>query len=661
MASETPLLVQPLTPEQARAEVPFWRRISFRLISTNLLLAVLPVTLISFLVLELMANQINRDTRADLDALSTQKVARLEEWLDANITTLRVITESNIVFGNALTTTGANKAVATGVANRYLAQVAETDPKILSFVLYDVEGRIIAASEARRIGRLVNRQPYFAPSLAMSDDLHIEPPFFDISENALVVVVTDIIEDEVTGETIGVLAAYLNTNTLSDITLDRTGLGETGETYLVSRDNRYLLTPSRYEADGFVQNRAYDSFGIDEALAGREGVSVYNDYRGVSTIGSYRYLPRLDSALLTEIDEAEAYRIIEIIRVSLRYGVLMSVAAAVAFGVWNALNISRPITDLTATATQIASGQLDQRAEVKGGSEVGLLAGAFNSMADSLTRTLTDLDNKVHEVERANLDLKVANAKVREAARLKSEFLANMSHELRTPLNAIIGFTGIMLEGFSGEMDDEARHMTGRVYENSQNLLRLINDVLDIAKIESGRFDLVRSPFNPHDLARQWQSNVSILAEQKGLQFVVEVDEKLPLTLYGDPERLGQIAFNLLSNAFKFTEAGSVTLRLYEHKGKQWRISVRDTGIGIPAHAKEYIFDEFRQVDGSTSRSYGGTGLGLAITRKLVLMMGGTISVETELGKGSEFTVALPLLDKERVTAALDELMVKER
>lgn len=632
-----------LTQREMSENIPVRNRISFRLILTNIFLAVVPVALISALVLALVSNQIQSDTLSDLDALADQKASRLEEWLDANVSTLRVITESNIIFANALTSNDANRTIAAGVVTRYLDQIAETDPKIVSFILYDLEGRVISASEPRFIGRLVNRQPYFTNSIAAPDDLHIEPPFFDISENALVLVVTDIIEDLQTDEPIGVLAAYLNTETLSDIMVDRTGLGETGETYLVSGENNYLLTPSRFAAQGFTQNRAYRSTGIDLALNTQNGESLYDDYRGVPVIGNYRYIANLDSALMTEINQSEAFEVIETISLSVRYSVLIAMAFAAGIGVWNALTISNPISDLTTAATRIAGGELDERAQRTGNNEVGVLANAFNTMADSLTQTLTDLDHKVTEIEQANDKLRIANAKVREAARLKSEFLANMSHELRTPLNAIIGFTGIMLEGFSGEMDDEARHMTSRVYENSQNLLRLINEVLDIAKIESGRLDLVRTAFDPRTLAHQWQSSVGVLAEQKGLAFDLEIDPALPAKLYGDPERIGQIVLNLLSNAFKFTDSGTVTLKLTK-AANAWSISVRDTGIGIPAHAKEYIFDEFRQVDGSSRRAYGGTGLGLAITRKLAVMMGGTISLDSEVGKGSEFTVTLPII-----------------
>ena len=245
-------------------------------------------------------------------------------------------------------------------------------------------------------------------------------------------------------------------------------------------------------------------------------------------------------------------------------------------------------------------------------------------------------------IQNQQRELEITNQKVVAANRLKSEFLSTLSHELRTPLHAITGFCGIMLEGMGGQIDEEARHMLTRIDANSKRLLDLINDMLDIAKIESGRLDLAIAPFSPHDLVGQWKTQMIVLAQQKNLNFEVNIAPTLPKTLWGDERRISQIAVNLLSNAFKFTEKGKVTLAL-EWQSPQWIIKVTDTGIGIPDHAKELIFDEFRQVDGTPRRVYGGTGLGLAIVRNLCKLMDGTIEVESEVNKGSTFTVTLPL------------------
>ncbi|MFN8376033.1 MAG: ATP-binding protein [Anaerolineae bacterium] len=246
------------------------------------------------------------------------------------------------------------------------------------------------------------------------------------------------------------------------------------------------------------------------------------------------------------------------------------------------------------------------------------------------------------EIAQKNQELMRANALIRETTRLKSEFMATMSHELRTPLNAIRGFTSIMLEGMGGEVDDEAVHMLSRINSNGERLLNLINDVLDIAKIEAGRLELVNEPLQPRQMVEQWRAQMSVLAEQKGVDFEVHVDPALPETLYGDGQRITQIAVNLLGNAFKFTTQGTVKLDVQQQADK-WTIRVSDTGIGIPPHALNYIFEEFRQVDGSSKRQYGGTGLGLAIVRNLCRTMDGNILVSSELGKGSVFTVILPL------------------
>jgi signal transduction histidine kinase len=269
-------------------------------------------------------------------------------------------------------------------------------------------------------------------------------------------------------------------------------------------------------------------------------------------------------------------------------------------------------------------------------------------MADTVENREADLRELNANLEKRVADrtaaLTKANALARESVRLKSEFMSTMSHELRTPLNAILGFSGIMLQGMGGEMDDDAMHMIERIDSNSQRLLKLINDILDLAKIEAGRMELANTGFSPRELVKKWEAETGVLAEKKALQFGVSVAANLPDTLYGDPERVTQMAVNLLSNAFKFTDRGEVSLYVFaEPSNHTWNIRVSDTGMGIPPHALNYIFDEFRQVDGSSKRVYGGTGLGLAIVRNMCRMMNGTINVASELGKGSQFTITLPM------------------
>jgi signal transduction histidine kinase len=255
-------------------------------------------------------------------------------------------------------------------------------------------------------------------------------------------------------------------------------------------------------------------------------------------------------------------------------------------------------------------------------------------------------------LEQANRELLVAQQKAEESTRLKSQFLATMSHELRTPLNSIIGYTEIQLAGMTGPLNEEQQRYQERVLVNAEHLLRLINEILDLAKIEAGRIEFTRQPFTVRDWMLEIANQMEGVAKQEKLDFQWSLDPRLPSHLMGDAARLKQIALNLLSNAFKFTEQGFVKFDVRQQGEDLWAIVVSDSGIGIPPHAQEVIFEEFRQADGSTRRSYEGSGLGLAIVRRLAFLMGGTVRVSSQVGEGSTFTVLLPLMKAELEKAA---------
>lgn len=253
-------------------------------------------------------------------------------------------------------------------------------------------------------------------------------------------------------------------------------------------------------------------------------------------------------------------------------------------------------------------------------------------------------------IQEQQRQLEATNAQVVEANRLKSEFIANISHELRTPLNAIIGFSDMLMMGMSGTLNEKQEHRITRIRDNGKRLLELVNDILDLSRIEAGRLEIYDAPFSPRELIDRLTSQMVVLAEKKKLDFYYEIDENLAPVLIGDEKRIEQVIANLLSNAFKFTETGSVTLKVkVDNQARSWVVSVTDTGIGIAPHAQEYIFEAFRQVDGSTTRAYQGTGLGLAITRNLLRLMGGKVTVQSTVGQGSTFVIVLPLIEPEKV------------
>jgi len=303
-----------------------------------------------------------------------------------------------------------------------------------------------------------------------------------------------------------------------------------------------------------------------------------------------------------------------------------------------------------ATPKQIVGYPLSFREDVFGALILAGLheysAGTFNFLTTSIQQLSVALNNArtFAQVQRQSNELKKANEELATTSRLKSEFLANMSHELRTPLNSILGFSEIMLKNKKGNLTERDLKNLERINRNGTALLNLINEILDLSKVEAGKMDVKRQPVDVKKLIETQVELIKPVATEKGLSLKIELNQGPP-EVQTDPDKVAQILKNLLSNAVKFTETGGVTVRV-ERGNRQEdpiEISVVDTGIGIPEESHEIIFEEFRQADGTTTRKYGGTGLGLSICRKFSQLLGGEIRVQSEVGVGSTFTFVLPV------------------
>lgn len=272
-----------------------------------------------------------------------------------------------------------------------------------------------------------------------------------------------------------------------------------------------------------------------------------------------------------------------------------------------------------------------------------------NALEDlrALNRELDQrVEDRTRELRRANTQLARANERLLELDRLKSKFVSMVSHELRTPLGAIQGFAEMLRAGIYGSLSDKQDDALQRVEKNTKKLLNIVNDLLDQARIEAGELSLHPEPFPPELLVEDLESTMGLLAEQKGLSLTVDVDENAPRPVYGDKGRLHQILVNLTNNAIKFTDKGGIHVHIGQADGNHsshWALEVSDTGPGISEKDRELIFTPFRRVDDSMTREHTGVGLGLSIVKQLVELMDGDITVESELGHGSTFTVVLPL------------------
>jgi CheY-like chemotaxis protein/signal transduction histidine kinase len=251
-----------------------------------------------------------------------------------------------------------------------------------------------------------------------------------------------------------------------------------------------------------------------------------------------------------------------------------------------------------------------------------------------------DLDRLAQDLGRAKQEVEKRAREVEEAARLKSEFLANFSHEIRTPLNGIIGYCDLLQREEGERLTLHGRRDLSTIRANAKTLLALINDILDLSKIESGHMDVVKEQVDMQSLAQECTATVQDYLKNKDVELRAEVDDAAK-EAFTDPLKVRQLMLNLLSNAAKFTELGEIVLGI-KAKGNTMVISVEDTGVGIPPEQVQHIFEKFRQVDGKTTRTAGGTGLGLAIVRELAVLLGGTAHVSSTVGRGSCFTIELP-------------------
>jgi len=335
-------------------------------------------------------------------------------------------------------------------------------------------------------------------------------------------------------------------------------------------------------------------------------------------------------------------------------------------------NITRPIKSLTRTVRNITAGNLDAYIELNSTGDLGILESCINQMKNELKDSQTDLETQLdiftkelqqtlEELEIRNAELDITRSKAIYANNAKSEFLANMSHEIRTPLSGIIGFTEL-LQGTP--LSRQQQDYTNTIQKSSKSLLEIINDILDLSKIESGKTEITTSEFNIIDIIEDIINLLSPVALEKNIELFYRIEKNVPVIINSDPFRIHQILTNLIGNAIKFTEKGYVYLQVttgeINDTEASIKFSVSDTGIGMNKNDKQKLFKAFTQADTSITRRFGGTGLGLVISRKLTLLMNGEIGFDSTESEGSTFWFTIPVtpIPEESGTSELSDIKV---
>lgn len=390
---------------------------------------------------------------------------------------------------------------------------------------------------------------------------------------------------------------------------------------------------------------------------GMDAVAIFQIKRGAYGLALGNLLQRLrdaGTALVAEVAAIEGA-----LNEQRTKGALTIVAAAVVItllaggiGYLTTQSILQPVRRLQAGVEAVGKGNLDHRIGIATSDEFGRLSRAFDAMAENLRSTTISVEDLNQEVaRRVEIERELGEAKhqAEAASTAKSRFLANVSHEIRTPLNAIISMSSVLNKEDVGNLTARQRGGLDILHASSRRLLTLINDILDISKIESGRMEVKLAPLSVDALIAGMRDMTLTLVGDKRIDFFVQKSGDVPATVISDAEKVTTILTNILGNAVKFTDDGEIILKVYLDENRL-HFKISDTGIGIAEQNLEHMFEEFTQVDSSTTRRYPGTGLGLAISRRMVELLGGEIRLQSALGQGTTVTFFVPL----RVPAAGD-------
>jgi len=523
--------------------------------------------------------------------------------------------------------------------NQELAAAHSAQPALLQLYVGSLNGRAVAAAPTAAVGADYSVWNYVKEVL---NPRRIGPTYSDVVRSqgdtsvSAVIIAVPILDPQ--RNLIGFLAGTVNLSEVQRLS-NYSRIGVNGQAVVVDRRGRVIAHPRN---DWRIEAKDLSSQAIFQQSLGQEnGVSWYTDLDGnepraagfatVPVVGWKVWISQPVADLRTELTP--------LILSTLEW-LLVAIVLALVLGFIAAAWITRPVVELTRAAGRIAQGDFVTPVVVRerfAAKEMRELAHTFNQMARQLSGAYLTLEDKVSQ---RTSELQSANQELARANKLKSEFLANVSHELRTPLSAIIGFSQILLDGIDGPVNEEQLQDITQVNKSGQSLLSLINQILDLSKIEAGKMELSLERVELPMLISAVLDSISPLAQEKGLRIDTRFPPGLP-AVEGDAARLKQILINLLSNAVKFTDRGRIEV-IAQPSGRMVRIAVKDTGIGISREAQKLIFDEFVQGDGSSTRRHGGTGLGLSIVRKLVEMHGGAITVISEPGMGSTFTFTVP-------------------
>lgn len=645
------------------------KSIRSKLILLLILVGFIPLTISIIYSSIKTSNQIKEHVFQHLESVRIIKKNQIELYFEEKIKNLKIISSTSALLSNydEIRTTYYNYGIDSSM---YTSSISKLELELIRYKnIYNFDNLLLIDSSGEIIYSIADNS--FKGSNVLEDDYQntnletvftsgllastlTDFDFYNNKETPVAFLSAPLIIDN---RTEGVLVLQLPIADINKIMQEISGMGESGETYLVSQD-KYMRSDSRFSDVSTILKLQVDTVATRKIISGRTDTEIIDDYRNISVLSSFSPLniPNLQWGIIAEIDEFEAFKDIRQLIITNMIFAFFEFISIIIIAIFFSLSITDPIEKLTRSFSDLSTGRVNLNPiKTESNDEIGQLADAYNQFSININmfedvlselNKLTFIDistmrNNTEQLKDAIIHTNKKASEAEEATKEKSAFLANMSHEIRTPMNGVLGFLE-MLEYTS--LDIEQSSYIREARSSAKLLIQLVNDVLDFSKLDAQKVTLESIPFNIRSLINDTISLVSFMAVEKNIPINVVFSSDVPITIISDPTRLQQIVINLLTNAIKFTDDGYVQITIIaltdsmtKSGFKTIEITVRDTGIGMTKKQCELLFTPFTQADTSTTRKYGGTGLGLAICKNLVELMNGHITVDSISGEGSTF------------------------
>jgi len=636
-------------------------RLSTKLLLLFLLLAIIPAAVVGYLAYDNGRRTIERVTLDRLDSTSRLREAALERWIAGSETHLRsVASRRRLADAAALLASNDQadpeyRAAHDAMLREHLGPALEEQGCFLTLSIISAQdGLILVSSDETLEGKYRESEPFFVEGKART---YVGKVSYSLSEGGAVMHISTPIHDE-RGDVIGVLAGHADLAEMTEIMRAATAVSASEDAYLVNT-SRFFVTEPRF-GKGFALKKAIHTKGAEACLGRGDGMGLYDDYRGVPVLGTYRWLSERELCILTELDQAEAFAPIVALRnATFAAGAAMALCAA-SLGVIFTRTITGPVLQLVKATEEIGAGNLDYRIAATARDEIGKLAAAFDDMtgklkqaegelrkhrehleelveerAAELKRTNEGLEAEMVERKRAEEQLKRTLADLERSNKELEQFAYVASHDLQEPLRMVSSYTQLLARRYQDQLDQDAHEFIGYAVDGAERMRRLINDLLAYSRLGTRG-----KSFGKTDSRQVLEESLANLQTAIGETGATVTHDGLP-TVIADESQLTQVFQNLVGNAIKFHGQAPPAIHIgAERKHDEWVFSVRDNGIGIDPQYYERIFVIFQTLH--PRDQYPGTGIGLALCKRIVERHGGRIWVESALGEGATFCFTIP-------------------